>query len=330
MNIYDIAKKAGVSPSTVSRVINNNENVSEKSKKRVKEIMQQEGYIPNVFARGLNLNSIKTVGILCPVIDDLNHARAVAMVEQQLRKNGFDSLLCCMGSNLENKEKYLTLFLNKRVDAVVVIGSTMEELENPQAFEAAARVVPVLIINGLVRCPNVYCVLCDEEAAMMDMVRELHTRGHDRIVYLTDSPTYSAHQKLSGYRKGLKACGLQEDSRLILHILANGKEGACAMERLEELIQSAIPFSAVMACDDMVAIGALKALHAHHMELPVIGFNNSDFAFCSSPSLSSIDNRMDTLAKSSIDVLMNVLGGEDAISRIMISARFVERESFRL
>lgn len=330
MNIYDIAKKAGVSPSTVSRVINHNENVSEKSKKRVQEVMQQEGYIPNVFARGLNLNSIKTVGILCPVIDDLNHARAVAMVEHQLRDNGFDSLLCCTGSNLEDKEKYLTLFLNKRVDAIVVIGSTMEELEKPQAFESAAKRVPILIINGLVRCPNVYCVLCDEEAAMIDMVHKLHERGHERIVYLTDSPTYSAHQKLSGYQKGLRACGLEEDSRLILRIPDNGKEGAAAMERLGQLIASGTAFSAVMACDDTVAIGALKALRAHHMDIPVVGFNNSDFAFYSSPALSSIDNRMSTLAKSAIDILMNVFSGEDAISRIMISARFVERESFRL
>ncbi|MDD3820431.1 MAG: LacI family DNA-binding transcriptional regulator, partial [Spirochaetales bacterium] len=85
MNIYDIASKAGVSVATVSRVLNNSPRVSQKSKEKVQRIMDEEGYVPNIFARGLSLNSVKSIGILCPVISDINHAAAVSHIERLLR-----------------------------------------------------------------------------------------------------------------------------------------------------------------------------------------------------------------------------------------------------
>ena len=80
MNIYDIAEKAGVSVATVSRVINNNKNVSEQSKHKVMEVIKQEKYVPNIFARNLNSSSSKTIGILCPIISDINHAKPVSIL----------------------------------------------------------------------------------------------------------------------------------------------------------------------------------------------------------------------------------------------------------
>lgn len=86
MNIYDIAEKAGVSVATVSRVINNNKNVSEQSKNKVMEVIKQEKYVPNIFARNLNSSSSKTIGILCPIISDINHAKPVSILERMLRE----------------------------------------------------------------------------------------------------------------------------------------------------------------------------------------------------------------------------------------------------
>ena len=94
VNIYDIAQKAGVSIATVSRVLNNNCHVSEKTRQRVLAVMEDENYSPNVFARGLNLNSIKTVGILYSDASDLFLANAVYYLERYFRKKGYDSLLC--------------------------------------------------------------------------------------------------------------------------------------------------------------------------------------------------------------------------------------------
>ena len=120
MNIYDVSERAGVSIATVSRVLNGNPNVSEKTRNRVLEIMDELGYTPNVFARGLGLNTMKTVGIMCSDSSDPYLANAIYYLERELRSHGYDSILCCTGTSLENKRQYFELLLSKRVDAMIL------------------------------------------------------------------------------------------------------------------------------------------------------------------------------------------------------------------
>ena len=101
MTIYDISEKAGVSIATVSRVLNGNSNVSEKTKKKVLDVINKYEYTPNAFARGLGLNTMKTIGIMCADSSDLYLAKAIYYIEQKLRANGYDSILCCTGYGLE-------------------------------------------------------------------------------------------------------------------------------------------------------------------------------------------------------------------------------------
>ena len=116
MNIYDVSKRAGVSIATVSRVLNGNPNVSEKTRTKVLTVMAESGYTPNVFARGLGLGTMKTIGIMCSDSSDPYLANAIYHLERQLRSHGYDSLLCCTGTSLENKRIYFELLLSKRVD----------------------------------------------------------------------------------------------------------------------------------------------------------------------------------------------------------------------
>lgn len=330
MNIYDIAKKAGVSTATVSRVINGNTNVSEKSRKKILDVIEQEGYIPNVFARGLSLNTIKTVGILCPVISDINHALPVSFLERLLRQNGFDTLLTCSGSNEEDKTKYLELLLNKRVDAIFVIGSTEKELAENGHFVTAAKHIPIVIVNGFVPVDNVYCVLCDEETATCEMVQTLYRQGHEKILYIYDTATYSGYQKLQGYYKGVGLCGIEADPELILKVEDLYDSMDMVKASVNDLICSKVNFSAVLAADDLLAIGALKALRIHKMEaMPIIGFNNSMHGRTSNPELTTIDNMIEVQCNAAVNLLMDVLNGKSATSKMMISAKVIQRETFK-
>ena len=103
MNIYDVSERANVSIATVSRVINGNPNVSEKTRKRVLAVMEELGYTPNVFARSLGLGTMRTIGIMCADSSDPWLAGAIYYLEQELRRNGYDSLLCCSGYLPETK-----------------------------------------------------------------------------------------------------------------------------------------------------------------------------------------------------------------------------------
>ena len=137
MNIYDIAKLAGVSIATVSRVVNNSPNVSERTKQRVLAVMEEHHYTPNVFARGLGLDSMKTIGIVCPDVRDAYVAGLVASLEGRLREYGYDCILYCSGYKKEKKEQAVELILQKRIDALVLAGATYAGggLQNAQGVE---------------------------------------------------------------------------------------------------------------------------------------------------------------------------------------------------
>ena len=155
MNIYDIASQARVSIATVSRVLNGKGDVSEKTRNHVLQVIEELGYTPNIFARGLGLNSIKMVGILCSDVSDIYYATSVSVLEKELRKRGYDSLLCCTGDQLEDRKKSIELLLSKRVDAIILVGSTFKERGDNSHIVDAAKKVPVILVNDYIQAPNI-------------------------------------------------------------------------------------------------------------------------------------------------------------------------------
>lgn len=125
LTIYDISKRAGVSIATVSRVLNGSDLVSAKTRQRVLAVMEECGYTPNIFARGLGLNTMKTVGLLCANVSDPPIARAVFFLQRFLRQAGYDCMLLCTEDDLEVRQKYMELMLNKRVDAMICAAPTL-------------------------------------------------------------------------------------------------------------------------------------------------------------------------------------------------------------
>lgn len=105
MNIYDISKAAGVSIASVSRVINGADNVSEKTREKVLKVIDQYGYTPNAYARGLGRGSMRTIGIMCSDSSDIYLANAIHYLETGLREHGYNSILCCTGYDLEDKKE---------------------------------------------------------------------------------------------------------------------------------------------------------------------------------------------------------------------------------
>lgn len=327
MNIYDIADKAGVSIATVSRVLNGSPNVSAKTLERVMHVMEEEGYVPNAFARGLGLDTMKMIGVLCTDVSDLYYAQAVSVVEHALREYGFNSLLCCTGEALDQKREALELLVQKRVDAILLIGSAFHERADNTHIEEAARHVPIVIINGLVEVPNSYCVLCDEENAMRDCVTALARGGSRGILYLYNVDTYSGIQKLAGYRRGLEEAGLPADPALIIK---TERDLSCIDRDISALVEGGTVVDAVLASEDYLAVGALKAFARRGVTLPVIGCNNSILAECSSPSLTSIDNRLDALCTSAVRCINDILSGREVAERSVFPAELVERDTFHI
>jgi len=332
MNIYDVSEKAGVSIATVSRVINGNSNVSEKTKQRVLIVMEELGYTPNVFARGLGLNTMKTIGIMCTDSSDIYLANAVYFLERELRFNAYDSILCCTGTSLDNKMKYLNLLLSKRVDGIILVGSKFlssdPDTSDNDYILTAAKQLPVMLVNGQLTGDNIFSTMCDDESAVYSVTDNLVKNGQSNIVYLYTSTSYSGKNKLAGFKKALEDNHLNVNPAYF-HMCT--KSISRAKEYLNELYSNNIIFDAVVTSDDSLAVGAVKFAFEHNLKIPndlsIVGYNNSVLANCTEPELTSIDSNVESLCVTTVKSLMKVFSGGKVPERTIISADLIKRNT---
>ena len=330
MNIYDVSEKAGVSIATVSRVLNGNPNVSEPTRQKVLNVMKEIGYTPNVFARGLGLNTMHTIGIMCADSSDPFLANAVYYLEQNLRKCGYDSFLCCTGYDLINKQKYLQLLISKRVDAIILVGSSFLEAtkKDNSYIIAAAETIPVMVINGYINHPNIYCTLCDDYQAVYDVVNRLIEQERKNILYLYTSRSYSGLQKLSGYKNSISSNNIPIREELMISC---PNDIVQTKSILLEQYEKGLRFDAVVASEDQLAVAAIKFAKQQELSVPqdiaIVGYNNSILSSCTEPEITSVDNHVETLCMTTINTLMRVLDGNDVPNKTTISNDIVLRET---
>lgn len=328
MNIYDIAELAGVSIATVSRVINDSPNVAEKTKRRVREIMDAHNYVPSGFSRGLGLNSMKTIGLVCPDAADDYMAKAVARLERSLRDCGYDCILCCSGYGYEDCQIAVSALLRRRVDALVLIGSVYADddpaSERVNYIREAARQAPVFLINGFVQGDNVFCALCDDFSASYSAVTEMIRSGRRRILFLSDMDTVSTNLKRKGCEAALAEAGLKLWGEVNV-----GLSNQINQTRDHLLKLPGLEVDGIFAATDALAAGALKYAKRKGLSVPgqlcVIGYNDSELSVCCDPELSTIDSREDRLCQIAIDCLKLRLSGRPASTKVYAQGFLIRR-----
>lgn len=335
MNIYDISKKAGVSIATVSRVLNNSPHVSESTRRRVLRIIDQNGYVPNAFARGLGLGSMKTIGLLCPDASDPYLASALAMLEGAFRKQNYNCLLSCTGMELPERIAGIEAMRGRHVDGMVLMGSSfVEDTEERNAYlrDAAAN-IPTVLLNGSYNCEGVYSILCDDKQATHNAVVTLVKSGCKRILYLYHSRNISGAKKLQGYREGLAECGLTADETLIRLMGEGSIDVQQVRDKLLALRDDGLEFDAVLTSEDRLAIGAMKFARAAHLHIPedvaIIGYNNSSLCICTEPELTSVDNQLPAICDQVVQTMMGVLEGRAMPRQTIYTAELRQRDSSR-
>lgn len=333
MTIYDISKKAGVSIATVSRVLNGSANVKPKTRKKVMDIIEQYGYKPNAFARGLGLNSMKTIGILCADASDLYLAKAIYFIEQNLRENGYHSVLGCTGYELSGKKESLNLLLSQHVDAVVMIGSNfiLNNPEDNQYVRDAASQVPIMLLNADFDCNNVYCTLCDDYKATQDATEQMLLSGASNILYLYNSNSYSGLKKLAGYQNALLTHDIPLKKELMQCFKGSHEDIDGVKSFVEAITKKGVKFDGIVTSDDFLAIGAMNYARTNHIKVPselqIVGYNNSILAHCSEPELSSIDNRLEDMCIQLVKTLIGTLSQNEMPQKTIFSGELIKRGS---
>ena len=330
MNIYDIAKLADVSIATVSRVVNNSPKVSAKTKEKVLAIMKENEYTPNAFARGLGLGTMKTVGIICPDISDIYMAKAVSYLESNLHDHGYDCILGCSGFKQKEKESYVKLLLSKKIDTLILVGSTYagsgrDESDTDYIREAAEQ-ASVFMINAKVAGDNIYCTYADDFQATYEVTKAYLRRGKEKILFMYDSESFSARQKLAGYEAALQDAGYP--------VLGNLKfKTKNDIEYTKNMLleyNKVLDFDSVLATDDGIAVGAVKYAKIKGLSIPeklsITGYNNSILALCSDPELTSVDSKLGVMCRKTVERMIDLLENEAQIEKnVCVPCEIVRR-----
>ena len=309
MNIYDIAKEAGVSISTVSRVMNNKGNVNAATRKKVEAILDKHDYTPSAIARGMVSKTMKTVAVLTVDIRVPHYARTVYTIEREFSHRGYEVAICNTGGELEETAKYLKTMLEKKVDE---IGNMIKN-------------TPVVLANGKLELPNSYSVLVDDRYGVSLAVEHLLKRGHLDMYYLKDMDTVSARLKSEGFIKALESHGVSDAKQ---YVIDTDRSIGGGIEAVEKLIAENKKFTAIVCGEDITATGAVKAALRAGLRVPedvaVTGYNNSEYARICEPRLTTIDNKPEMVAMMSVQLLTSLIEQTDVYSSCVIQPELVE------
>ena len=331
-SITDVARLAGVSVATASRVVSAADYaVSATTRARVLEAAEALDYVPNALARGLLKSYIPVVGVIVHDITDPYFAEVVRGVEDAASVGGFLVITCSSDRVPERELSYVRLLRSMRTGALVFAGSG---LDHPQLNDemgrhvAAMRAYGAAVVHLSPHGLGEPDVGVDNATGIAEMVAALVELGHREIAFLGGPMRlHVARHRLDGYRRGLAAAGIPFDERLVLETAFNREAGVDGVDRL--LVGDA-PFTAILAANDLLALGALQRLAELGIRVPddvsVAGFDDIQTAGLVAPSLSTVHLPLQEIGRLGFQFAERILAG-DRPARRLLPTELVMRNS---
>ncbi|GAF64270.1 catabolite control protein A [Alkalihalobacillus trypoxylicola] len=322
--IYDVAREAGVSMATVSRVVNGNPNVKPTTRKKVLEAIERLGYRPNAVARGLASKKTTTVGVIIPDISSIFFAELARGIEDIATMYKYNIILCNSDQNKDKEIHLINTLLEKQVDGIVFMGSQITE-EHVEQFKRSP--VPVVLAATLDTDKEVPSVNIDYKQAVYDAIKSLTEKGHSRIGMLSgslDDPV-NGYQKFAGYRAAL------EDSNLEFHdelIVIGDYTYDSGIEAMEKFVNLADKPTAIFAATDEMALGIIHGAQDRGYSIPddfeVIGFDNTRLATMVRPTLTTVVQPMYDIGAVSMRLLTKYMNKEELDNHIVVLPHRIE------
>ena len=327
VTIYDIARIAKVSASTVSRAISGNAPVKKATQERIFKIMREYNYIPNAAARALVTQSSRMVGVLVTDLRTTQHTSGIYYIERELSANGYSCLIYNTGRREEDWVRYIRMLSEREVDAAILMGSIYQSETVRQALQTHLPQKPVVLCNGNLDAPNVYSILANERSGVERCMQFLAERGRKRPAFLLNQITPSNLLKQEGYTSGVAAY-FPDWTPLPW---TAGNTTLEAYESIRSLLRAYPEVDSLVCSEDLMGLIALRALADSDRRVPedisVIGINNSYYSMVSIPTLTSLDNGLEEMSVSAAGSVLALLRGERIKKLRIIDTKIVERQS---
>ena len=302
-----VAREAGVSASTVSRIINGTVNVSDGLKHAVEAAIAKFDFRPNMAARGLALGKTLTIGVVAQAIDSPFYGEGLRGIEACLRQRGYAPLFMSGNWRDEDEDRCIREFIARGVDGIIVFAGRLSDAK----LKSYAKEVSIVVTGRRLRAPGIFSLQIDDRHGAGLAMQHLIDLGHRKIAFITGSENHpDAMERLGGYRKTLEEAGLTFDPKLV-GVGDWHEEGG--LRATTELLDSKVKFTALFCVNDQTAYGACLALYRRGLSVPsdvsVVGFDDLPSSAYRMPPLTSVRQSIGELGERSAEAILQLLGG---------------------
>lgn len=330
LTIRDVARAAGVSPMTVSRVINDSPRVRPETRQRVAAAIAELGYVPNHLARGLTRQRTGTLALVVPDFTDPFFSLILRGAEDVARRAGYTVILCNTDGDLEREGEYLEDMVARRVEGLLIAPVGDRSRHNLRLLGAYR--VPYVLIDRAVPGVENDLVQGDSVDGARQLVAHLLALGHRRIAHVSESQEVStARDRLRGYREALAAAGIQFDPTLV--VAGNAATVQAGYEAAQTLLDRNPPPSAIFAVNNLAAVGAIRALRERGLQVPrdiaIVCFDDIALASLLDPFLTVMAQPAETFGTLAAQLLLDRLAGRanERRRRVVLPADLIIRQS---
>ena len=326
VTIGKVARVAGVSASTVSRVLNGTAVVSDLKKQAIDAAIAKLGFVPNPMARGLAGGRTFSIGVVTQALDSPFYGAAMRGIEDTLLPAGFNALFVSGHWNAAAEAHCIDVLQSRRVDGIVVLTGRLTD----QALKAYAKVQPLVVTGRTLKAPGLFTLNFDNFEGGRLATQHLIRLGHRRIAFITgDADHPDATERLRGYRAVLESAGIAFDPALVVPGEYHELSGLLAVDRLLETNQR---FTAIFAANDQMAVGAALGLKRHSLRVPedvsIVGFDDLPTSQYAIPPLTSVHQPAYELGRLAASAMLQLLAGAKPAVEVP-APRLIARESSR-
>ncbi|TFB08421.1 LacI family transcriptional regulator [Candidatus Atribacteria bacterium MT.SAG.1] len=329
--IYDVAKIAGVSPSTISRVMNTPEIVAEDTRQKVINAVKELAYIPNMMAASMPKRRTNYIGLIIPDVTNTFFSNLIRGIQDISEEHGYNVLVVNSDDSQEKEGRYLKLLYSRRVDGVIMTVAGYQEENFPEEELSLLKKMRIVLIDREINGLTTSIVKINNFGGAYSAVKYLLKMGHKKIMYLAGIEGTRTNQE----RRKAYLAALEEDN-------INWKKEIVGNFRLDASYQKIMYYwpelqksndlpTAIFAANDLMAIGALKAFVRLKVQVPkevsIIGFDNIPFSDCTYPPLTTIAQPTYQMGQKAVETLLKLIDKKKIKKSVEFETELIERDS---
>ncbi|MDH6591397.1 LacI family transcriptional regulator [Variovorax sp. TBS-050B] len=323
--IKDVALRAGVSVTTVSHVVNDTRHVSAKGRERVEQAIRELGYVPNAMARSLKSNTTSTLGMLIPNSSNPYFAEIVRIVEDRCFGAGYTLVLCNTDDEPRRQSVYLQVLAERRIDGLIVVSTGAGE-DDSLVTQLHGLRIPTVLVDREIADPACDLVETAHMQGGLLAVRHLLSLGHRRIACIGGPVgVMPSEQRIEGWRMALAEAGASSQPQgagADALLWRGGFTSQGGYEAMHAILRTEQAPSAVFVCNDLMAIGALRAAHESGVHVPddlsIVGFDDIELSAYTSPPLTTVAQPKERIGALAVDMLLERVGGKRRDARKVV------------